>query len=40
MLSQKDDSKSKKQVIYYLSKKFTKRESRYNTVKKTYCALM
>jgi len=39
VLGQQDKTGRKEHVIYYLSKKFTKCESRYSTLEKTCCAL-
>lgn len=36
-LVQHDEIGRKEQAIYYLSKKFTKYESQYSTLEKTYC---
>uniref|UniRef100_A0A2N9F0S4 Uncharacterized protein n=1 Tax=Fagus sylvatica TaxID=28930 RepID=A0A2N9F0S4_FAGSY len=39
MLGQQDETGRKEQAIYYLSKKFTRPETRYMLVEKTCCAL-
>jgi hypothetical protein len=39
VLGQHDETGRKERVIYYLSKKFTKCESRYTVIEKLYCAL-
>lgn len=40
VLDQHDDTGKKEHVIYYLSKKFTKCETRYSFLEKTCCALI
>jgi len=40
VLCQHDETRKKERVIYYLSKKFTKYESRYMTIEKLCCALV
>ncbi|XP_050918560.1 uncharacterized protein LOC127135990 [Lathyrus oleraceus] len=39
VLGQHDDTGRKEHAIYYLSKNFTERETRYSLLEKTYCAL-
>jgi hypothetical protein len=40
VIGQHDESKMKKQAIYYLSKKLNDYKSKYTTIERLYCALM
>ena len=40
ILGQRDETRRKKQVIYYLSKKFNDYESQYTAIKRLCCALV
>ena len=40
MLGYHDESERRKQVVYYLSKKFTACEMNYSLIERTYCVLV